>query len=98
MAARFLLLLALVGAGLARAEEARVIPALYPEGPLWQGERLYFAEMRADRVMRVDAGIASVFFAQDGCGPTADVDDWITDCTLQVTIRGYVDLLIVNLS
>jgi len=71
MAARFLLLLALVGAGLARAEEARVIPALYPEGPLWQGERLYFAEMRADRVMRVDAGIASVFFAQDGCGPTA---------------------------
>jgi hypothetical protein len=34
----------------------------------------------------------------DGCGATADVDDWITDCALQVTIRGYVDLLIANLS
>lgn len=72
MAARFLLLLlALGGAGLARADEARVIPALYPEGPLWQGERLYYAEMRADRVMQVDGGTAGVFFAQEGCGPTA---------------------------
>jgi len=72
MAARFLfLLLALAGAGLACAGEPRVIPALYPEGPLWQDERLYFAEMHADRVMVVDAAGARPFFVQEGCGPTA---------------------------
>lgn len=72
MAARFLLLLlALAGAGLARADAARVIPASYPEGPLWQGESLYFAEMLADRVMVVDGGVVRTFFEQRGCGPTA---------------------------
>lgn len=76
MAARLLLLLlmlALAGASLGqvRADEARVLPAQYPEGPLWQGERLYFAEMRADRVMFVEASGASAFFVQKGCGPTA---------------------------
>ncbi|MGQ0429431.1 MAG: SMP-30/gluconolactonase/LRE family protein [Gammaproteobacteria bacterium] len=66
-------MLALAGASLGpiRAEEAHLIPALYPEGPLWQGERLYFAEMRADRIMRVEGESVSVFFAQQGCGPTA---------------------------
>ncbi|HEU0224709.1 MAG TPA: SMP-30/gluconolactonase/LRE family protein [Steroidobacteraceae bacterium] len=72
MAARvLLLLLALAGTGQARAEEARVIPALYPEGPLWQGDKLYFAEMRADRITVVDAAGPRAFFEQEGCGPTA---------------------------
>lgn len=72
MAARFLiLLLALAAAGLVRADETRVIPALYPEGPLWQGERLYYAEMRADRITVVDAAGPRAFFVQEGCGPTA---------------------------
>lgn len=72
MAARFLLLLlALAGAGLVRADETRVIPALYPEGPLWQGEQLYFAEMRADHITLVDAAGTRIFFEQAGCGPTA---------------------------
>jgi gluconolactonase len=72
MAARLLLLLpALAAAGLAFAGEPRVIPALYPEGPLWQGERLYFAEMHADRVMVVAPAGTSAFFVQKGCGPTA---------------------------
>jgi gluconolactonase len=72
MVARLLLLLAaFVGAGPAGADETRIIPALYPEGPLWQGERLYFAEMHADRVMQVESAAATVFFAQKGCGPTA---------------------------
>ena len=34
----------------------------------------------------------------DGCGSSADNTDWIVDCSLQTTIRGYVDLLIANLS
>ncbi len=33
----------------------------------------------------------------DGCGTSADGDDWIVDCSLQTAIRGYVDLLIANL-
>jgi sugar lactone lactonase YvrE len=72
MAARFLLLLlALVGAGQAGADETRVLPALYPEGPLWQGDKLYFAEMRADRITVVDTAGLRTFFEQEGCGPTA---------------------------
>src|SRR5262249_25624656 len=45
--------------------------AFYPEGPLWQGDRLYFAEMRADRVTVRDMQGSRSFFEQRGCGPTA---------------------------
>jgi gluconolactonase len=55
--------------GVARADE--VITASYPEGPLWQGERLYYAEMRADRVTVSEAGAERPFFVDRGCGPTA---------------------------
>ena len=34
----------------------------------------------------------------DGCGVEADQNDWIIDCTLQVEIRGLIELLILNLS
>ncbi len=34
----------------------------------------------------------------DGCGAVADQDDWIIDCTIQTEIRGFIDLLIANLS
>lgn len=34
----------------------------------------------------------------DGCGAAADGNDWIVDCTAQIEIRGYVDLLIDNLT
>jgi hypothetical protein len=34
----------------------------------------------------------------DGCGSTADNTDWIVDCTAQTEIRGWVDLLITNVS
>jgi len=73
MAARLLLLLlfALTGVSPAGADDTRVIPALYPEGPLWQGDTLYYAEMRADRITVVDAGGPRAFFEQEGCGPTA---------------------------
>lgn len=65
------LLLVLAAAAPAAAETARTIPAHYPEGPLWRGETLYYAEMGADRVMRVDARGGGIFFARAGCGPTA---------------------------
>ena len=47
--------------------------AAYPEGPLWQGETLYYAEMTRDRVMRHRERSASVFWSAPGCGPTAIV-------------------------
>jgi hypothetical protein len=34
----------------------------------------------------------------DGCGTTADGNDWIVDCDAQTTIRDLLDLLIANLS
>ena len=47
------------------------IPASYPEGPLAVGDRVYFADMRADRVSVVEGGVQRTFFAQPGCGPTS---------------------------
>jgi sugar lactone lactonase YvrE len=67
----FALTFAAAGAGAACGDEAETLTASYPEGPLWQGDRLYYAEMRADRVKIYEAGQARDFFAQPGCGPTA---------------------------
>ncbi len=33
----------------------------------------------------------------DGCGATADRNDWITDCSSQIEVRDLIDLLIMNL-
>lgn len=73
--------LATVTALPARAEEWQ---ASYPEGPVWIDGTLYWAEMGADAVMRwpgagqlggqpggQPGGEPSVFFRQEGCGPTA---------------------------
>ena len=43
----------------------------YPEGPVWIGATLYWAEMGADRVMAWSGGTPRVFFERQGCGPTA---------------------------
>mgnify|MGYP003385893685 CR=1 FL=1 len=45
--------------------------AKYPEGPLWQGGKLYVAEMGADSVFIREGLEKRVFFRQRGCGPTA---------------------------
>lgn len=58
-------------AGQAPAQNTSVLEASYPEGALWQGERLYFAEMGADRVSVRENGATRPFFTQAGCGPTA---------------------------
>lgn len=46
-------------------------PASYPEGPLWIGDTLFYAEMTADRVSRIEAGTRTTFWSEPGCGPTA---------------------------
>ena len=45
--------------------------ASYPEGPLWVGERLLYAEMPLDRVVEWKAGQRRDFWREAGCGPTA---------------------------
>jgi sugar lactone lactonase YvrE len=45
--------------------------ASYPEGPLWVGERLFYAEMPLDRVVEWKAGQRRDFWTEPGCGPTA---------------------------
>ncbi|WP_395647333.1 SMP-30/gluconolactonase/LRE family protein [Terricaulis sp.] len=58
-------------AGHAPAQEGQAVRASYPEGPLWVGSRLYYAEMGADRISTWENGQSGVFFRQQGCGPTA---------------------------
>lgn len=54
------------------AADGNAIAASYPEGPLYQGETLYYAEMGADRVSVIAPGAERrTFFEQRNCGPTA---------------------------
>jgi sugar lactone lactonase YvrE len=43
----------------------------YPEGPIWVGERLLYAEMGAGKVVEWRAGQRRDFWGEPGCGPTA---------------------------
>jgi sugar lactone lactonase YvrE len=57
----------------ARAEDVvrDVWPASYPEGPIWIGERLLYAEMGAGKVVEWKAGQRRDLWQEPGCGPTA---------------------------
>jgi sugar lactone lactonase YvrE len=67
----FFALSAAVAGGL-EAGGATINPkALYPEGPLVDGELLYYAEMGGDRVMRWDGAENHVVWLRNGCGPTS---------------------------
>ncbi len=70
---RFALVLAaaLLVACQTSANGGSTISASYPEGPLFQGSKLYYAELGADAVTVVQDGKARRFFTQKGCGPTA---------------------------
>ena len=71
--AGLLLACALVWPAPSRAEDpARdAWAASYPEGPLWVGERLLYAEMTAHKVVEWKAGQRRDFWQEPGCGPTA---------------------------
>ena len=66
----------LVVAAPASAQERIVInsEAHYPEGPLWYGDRLLYAEMGADRVRAWDGRKNSQVWKRAGCGPTSIAD------------------------
>jgi sugar lactone lactonase YvrE len=72
MTPRRLWLLLALSAGVAQAQPAVVASGAYPEGLLWHGGRLYYAEMGADRVSVIEGGgPPRQFWRADGCGPTA---------------------------
>jgi sugar lactone lactonase YvrE len=45
--------------------------ASYPEGPIWVGERMLYAEMPLHRIVEWKAGQRRVFWKEPGCGATA---------------------------
>ena len=55
------------------AEPAKVLfdDAHYPEGPLWHGGALYFAEMLRGRIAVVRKGKVATFWQGEACGPTS---------------------------
>ena len=60
-----------LGAHQSFGKDSLKLDSFYPEGPIWLGERLYFAEMSMDRVMSLENGRLKVFWRQPGCGPTS---------------------------
>jgi sugar lactone lactonase YvrE len=71
MIARLAALLLAFAATAVQAEPVTVASGAYPEGLLWHGGRMVFAEMGADRVSIIDNGTTRAFWSDPGCGPTA---------------------------
>lgn len=65
-----LVLLLLASASRAGEPVAIVPDAHYPEGPLWHGGKLYYAEMTRHRIAEWN-GTVTTFWAQKGCGMTS---------------------------
>jgi gluconolactonase len=62
---------ALTVAAAAAADDAKLADAQYPEGALWHGQRLYYAEMERDVVMASDLKASAPFWEMAGCGPVS---------------------------
>ncbi len=75
MTIRGAVLALLLGTMCAHAEPVVVASGAYPEGLLWHGGRMFFAEMGADRVSIIESGKETgktrEFWSDAGCGPTA---------------------------
>lgn len=54
-----------------QAEPVVVASGAYPEGLLWHGGRMLFAEMGADRISIIENNGKREFWRDAGCGPTA---------------------------
>jgi len=63
-------------------------PGNYPEGPIWIGKTLYWAEMYDNRVMAWSGGAPQAVFRRAGCGPTAIAPYRETDLIVLCHIEG----------
>ena len=52
----------------------------------------------AGKLANAKKTLASLRTEVNGCGTKADKDDWIVDCTTQLKVRGWIDLLIANIN
>ena len=59
----------------AAAAETKVLndDAWFAEGPIWYKDKLYYVEYGRGTVMTWDGKTNTVFWKQDGCGPSAVV-------------------------
>ena len=74
MLARGLIVAVMLCAAPALAQETVVNPAaLFPEGPVMQDGKLYYAEYAGQVVQMWDGAANRVLWQQDGCGPSAVV-------------------------
>jgi len=71
MIARLAALMLVYTATAVQAEPVTVASGAYPEGLLWHGGRMLFAEMGADRISIIENGATREFWSDPGCGPTA---------------------------
>ena len=55
----------------ASGQPAVVAQGSYPEGLLWHGGRMLFAEMGADRISVIEGEATREFWREAGCGPTS---------------------------
>ena len=63
-----------LGAASAATTDDRVVvnpQSAYPEGPVVDGNFVYYAEMGSDRVMRWDGHANVAIWSRSGCGPTS---------------------------
>lgn len=64
-------ILSLMFASAAVAEDVKLADAQYAEGALWHGGRLYYAEMGRNVVMASDLKTTALFWQMEGCGPVS---------------------------
>ena len=64
--------------------------ARYPEGPLWDADGLYFAEMTADRISVWNGAALATFWVRPGCGPTSIARYRITDFIVLCHLEGVI--------
>ena len=87
---RLWLAAAALALGMSPVQAQQTFAGFYPEGPVWIGGELYWAEMQADAVFRLDGAEKKPFLGGLSCGPTAiaryQETDFIVLCHLDAKL------------
>jgi sugar lactone lactonase YvrE len=85
---------AVLASALAALDRMVVNPAaLYPEGPLADGDGFFYAEMGADRVMRWDGTSNRPVWSRPGCGPTS-----VAELGADLLVLCHIEAALVRIS
>jgi hypothetical protein len=55
------------------------------------------AKIAAGRIENALQQLSNLRRHIDGCGASPDTNDWVVECTAQIQLREYLDLLVANL-